>query len=99
MSSGIVIRNEAAADAGSINEMTVAAFKTLAISNPAEQLIIEALRDAKALTGSFVAEVSGRVIRYIAFSPVTISNGAEDWYGLGPVSVLPETSGWASARP
>ncbi len=27
---------------------------------------------------------------HIAFSPVTISDGSHDWYGIGPVSVLPE---------
>ena len=30
---------------------------------------------------------------HIAFSPVTISDGAADWYGLGPVAVLPEMQG------
>ena len=70
--------------------MTVAAFKALEISNHTEQFIIEALRAAKALTVSLVAEVNGRVIGHIAFSPVTISDGTRNWYGLGPVSVLPE---------
>ena len=27
---------------------------------------------------------------HIAFSPVAISDGIKNWYGLGPVSVLPE---------
>ncbi len=27
---------------------------------------------------------------HIAFSPVTISDGSPNWYGLGPISVLPE---------
>lgn len=27
---------------------------------------------------------------HIAFALVTISDGSPDWYGLGPVSVLPE---------
>ena len=39
---------------------------------------------------SLVAEMDGRVIGHIAFSPVTISDGTRNWYGLGPVSVLPE---------
>jgi putative acetyltransferase len=30
------------------------------------------------------------VLGHIAFSPVTISDGTPDWYGLGPLSVLPE---------
>jgi len=29
------------------------------------------------------------VIGHIVFSPVTLSDGTRDWYGLGPVSVLP----------
>jgi putative acetyltransferase len=68
----------------------VAAFKTLDISNHTEQFIIGALRAAEALTVSLVAELDGRVIGHIAFSPVTISDGTQNWYGLGPVSVLPE---------
>jgi putative acetyltransferase len=77
-------------DASTITEVTITAFKTLAISNHTEQFIIEALRAADALTVSLVAEVNGRVIGHIAFSPVTISDGTPNWYGLGPVSVLPE---------
>jgi putative acetyltransferase len=86
----VSIRSETSADVSAIAEVTVAAFKTLAISNHTEQFIIAALRDAKALTVSLVAEVDGRVVGHIAFSPVTISDGSPKWYGLGPVSVLPE---------
>jgi putative acetyltransferase len=89
MNSKIVIRSESDADVSAIAEVTVAAFKTLEISNHTEQFIIEALRAAKALTVSLVAEVDGRVIGHIAFSPVTISDGTRNWYGLGPVSVSP----------
>jgi len=90
MNSKIVIRNETDADVDAITEVTIAAFKTLEISNHTEQFIIEALRAAEALTVSLVAELNGRVIAHIAFSPVTISDGTLNWYGLGPVSVLPE---------
>jgi putative acetyltransferase len=90
MNPKIVIRNEMDDDVSTITEVTIAAFKTLAISNHTEQFIIEALRAADALTVSLVAEVNGRVIGHIAFSPVTISDGTPNWYGLGPVSVLPE---------
>jgi putative acetyltransferase len=90
MNPQIVIRDETNADVGMIAEVTIAAFKTLEISNHTEQFIIEALRAAKALTVSLVAEVDGRVVGHIAFSPVIISDGTRNWYGLGPVSVLPE---------
>ncbi len=85
----IVIRAETTADIDAISEVTRAAFKTLEISSHTEQFIIAALRSAKALTLSLVAEVDGLVVGHIAFSPVTISDGARNWYGLGPVSVLP----------
>jgi putative acetyltransferase len=90
MTDKVLIRRETDADVSAITEVTVAAFKTLAISNHTEQFIITALRAAKALTVSLVAEVDGRVVGHIAFSPVTISDGSPNWYGLGPVSVLPE---------
>ncbi len=86
----VLIRNETSADVGAIAEVTVAAFKTLAISSHTEQFIIAALRAAQALTVSLVAEVDGRVVGQIAFSPVTMSDGSPGWYGLGPVSVLPD---------
>uniref|UniRef100_Q3AT06 Acetyltransferase, GNAT family n=1 Tax=Chlorobium chlorochromatii (strain CaD3) TaxID=340177 RepID=Q3AT06_CHLCH len=89
MNPKIVIRNEANADIRAISEVTAAAFQTLEISNHTEQFIIEALRATKALTVSLVAEIDGLVIGHIAFSPVTISDGTRNWYGLGPVSVLP----------
>ena len=85
-----MIKSETPADIAAITAVTVAAFKTLEISNHTEQFIIAALRAAKALTISLVAEVDGRVIGHIAFSPLTISDGTLNWYGLGPVSVLPE---------
>ena len=37
-----------------------------------------------------VAEVDGHVVGHIAFSPVTMSDGTNDWYGLGSVSVHPD---------
>ena len=89
MTDEVLIRSETSADLSAIAEVTVAAFKTLAISNHTEQFIIAALRAAKALTVSLVAEADGRVVGHIAFSPMTISDGSPNWYGLGPVSVLP----------
>jgi putative acetyltransferase len=86
----VVIRDETNADIGVITQVTVAAFATMEISGHTEQFIIEALRSAGALTLSLVAELDGRVVGHIAFSPVAISDGTKDWYGLGPVSVLPE---------
>lgn len=90
MNPNITIRDETDADVNAITDVTVAAFETLKISGHTEQFVIAALRAAGALTLSLVAELDGRVIGHIAFSPVTLSDGTPDWYGLGPVSVLPE---------
>ncbi|HZM36231.1 MAG TPA: N-acetyltransferase [Burkholderiales bacterium] len=84
------IRNETSADIAAIGEVTVAAFRPLEISEHTEQFIVEALRAAGALAVSLVAEVDGRVVSHAAFSPVAISDGTTGWYGLGPVSVLPQ---------
>jgi len=90
MNSKVVIRDETPEDVDAISEVTIAAFNTLEISNHTEQFVIDALRLAGALTISLVAEMDGRVIGHIAYSPVTMSDSTPDWYGLGPVSVLPE---------
>lgn len=86
----MIIRNETNADIAAVNDVTIAAFKNHPISEQTEQFIVSALRNTQALCLSLVAEVDGRVAGHIAFSPVTISDGTPDWYGIGPVSVLPE---------
>ena len=44
-----------------------------------------------------MAEEHGQVIGHVALSPVTITNDhghkAKGWYGLGPISVLPQRQG------
>jgi len=86
----MIIRKETTADHKAINQVTITAFKTLPVSNQTEQFVIQALRAAGALTVSLVAELDGRVVGHVAFSPVSMSDGSQGWYGLGPVSVLPE---------
>jgi len=58
----MIIRNETALDIEAIIEVTIAAFRTLPISNHTEQFIINALRAADALTISLVAETEGRIV-------------------------------------
>jgi len=86
----MIIRKEEKSDIEVIFEITKAAFADHPYSNHTEQFIVNALRAADALSVSLVAEVDGKVIGHVAFSPVNISDGSPDWYGLGPVSVLPE---------
>jgi putative acetyltransferase len=86
----MIIRNELESDFEAISAVIKAAFENHPHSNHTEQFIVNALRAANALTVSMVAEVGGKVVGHIAFSAVTISDGSQNWYGLGPVSVLPE---------
>lgn len=90
MDMNIVIRNEIKSDIKAISEITKAAFENHSHSNQTEEFIVNALRDANALTISLVAVAGNKVVGHIAFSPVTVSDGSPGWYGLGPISVLPE---------
>lgn len=86
----VIIRKELASDVEAISEITRTAFENCPHGDHTEQFIIDAFRAANALTVSPVAGISGKMVGHIAFSPVTVSGGNHDWYGLGPVSVSPE---------
>ena len=86
----VTIRTEAAGDEGTIFALTEAAFKDMPFSDGDEQQLVSRLRADGDLALSLVAEDGARIVGHIAFSPVTIADGASDWYGLGPVSVWPE---------
>jgi putative acetyltransferase len=83
------IRPEAPDDAAAIEAVTAAAFLRAPHTSHTEQFIVAALRAVGALSVSLVAEVDSAVIGCVAVSPVTISDGAVGWFGLGPISVLP----------
>ncbi|MEJ2541309.1 MAG: N-acetyltransferase [Gemmatimonadota bacterium] len=86
----LIIRDETSDDIDAITDITISAFENMEISQQTEYFIISALRKAAALSLSIVAESDGLVVGHIAFSPVSISDGTEAWYGLGPVSVRPD---------
>jgi putative acetyltransferase len=89
MEISVIIRNETESDFKAISDVTEAAFENVPVSNQTEHFIINALRASGALTVSLVAEIDGQVVGHLAISPVTISDGSRNWYGLGPLSVLP----------
>lgn len=84
------IRYEQTQDAAEISQLITAAFKSAQFSNHNEQDIVDALRQHNALTVGLVALNQGKLVGFVAMSPVKISDGTQDWYGLGPVAVLPE---------
>ena len=86
----MIIRKEQASDIDAIDEITIAAFANHPYSQNTEQFIVKALRKAKALTVSLVAELDGQVVGHVAFSPATIDGQSCGWYGVGPVSVRPD---------
>ena len=84
------IKQERPEDAVAIRVLTNAAFKDMPHSDQTEAKIVDALRDAGALTLSLVASQDGEIIGHAAFSPVQINGRSCGWYGLGPVSVRPD---------
>jgi putative acetyltransferase len=84
------IRPETEADYAPIRRIHIAAFADHPYSKQTEHLIVEALRAAKALSISLVAEVKGNVVGHAAFSPAMLDEQDCGWFILGPVGVLPE---------
>jgi putative acetyltransferase len=89
----VEIRPERPADEDAIHAVTEAAFLTAPHTSHAEQFIVRELRRTDALALSLVATLDGRVVGHVALSPVTIDGAEQGWFGLGPVSVVPECQG------
>lgn len=88
-----IIRAETPADIDGIHALTAAAFATVEHSNHTEQFIVDALRARGELAVSLLAVDNGLLLGHVAVSPVTVSDGSNGWYGLGPISVLPARQG------
>jgi len=89
-SMNIRIRKETSADVPAIDAVTISAFLNAPHTSHTEQFIVGALRKAGSLSVSLVADVDGSVVGHVAVSSVSISDGESGWFGLGPVSVVPE---------
>ena len=85
----IHIRSEQAADTARITKVTELAFREAAHTCGREHAIVEGLRAAGALALSLVAVSELGIVGHVAASPVTVSEAAGDWFGIGPISVLP----------
>ncbi|HTO30977.1 MAG TPA: N-acetyltransferase [Pararhizobium sp.] len=86
----MIIRPETAGDIIPIRALTTIAFAGMPYSDGTEAAIIDRLRADGALVISLVAEIDDVVVGHVAFSPVEVADGADDWFGLGPVSVDPD---------
>jgi putative acetyltransferase len=89
----VEIRLERPGDGDAIHAVTEAAFLSAPHTSHAEQFIVRELRRTDALAVSLVAELDGRVVGHVALSPVKIDGAERGWFGLGPVSVVPECQG------
>jgi len=89
----LTIRNETHDDAGAIRAVVTAAFKDIEHSSQTEAAIVDALREAGAMTVSLVAFDATELVGHVAFSPVTVDGREVGWYGLGPVAVRPDRQG------
>lgn len=86
----ITVRPEVPSDIGDIEALTVAAFLNAPHTSHTEHLIVNALRGSGNLMISLIAEVDGKIVGHLAVSPISISDGSQGWYGLGPISVMPD---------
>lgn len=86
----ISIRPEMHGDVADIAAITAAAFAGHPRSDGSEPGIIERLRRAGVLTVSLVAVHENNIVGHVAVSPVDLSPRHSGWFGLGPISVLPE---------
>ncbi|MGV3720322.1 MAG: GNAT family N-acetyltransferase [Actinomycetota bacterium] len=87
---GIEVRAGRAEDRGEIYGIHAAAFPS-----EMEARLVEALLDAGRGVVSLAAEVDGRLVGHVLFSPVTVERNEEASRGVGlaPVAVRPERQG------
>ena len=79
------VRAERPDDRAAVRSINLSAFDTAAEAN-----LVDALRDQARPVISLVAEMDGRVIGHIMFSPVTMDGHPElRLMGLGPMAVSP----------
>lgn len=89
----LAIRPESVGDHAAIHKLTEMAFREAVHSSHTEQHIVDALRERGELSISLVAEDAGQLIGHVAISPISVQDGSQGWFGLGPISVLPEQQG------
>ena len=87
------IRPERAGDEAAIHGVVAAAFDGHPHSDGSEPGIVDALRADGDLAISLVAEEGGAIVGHVAFSPVSVSDGSQGWFGLGPAAVDPARQG------
>ena len=88
----VTIREEQPSDIAPIREVVTRAFGESELGHHGEAQAVDRLREACPEATSLVAELSGKVVGHILFTPVVIEGGgrALRGSGLAPMAVLPE---------
>lgn len=89
----VIIRPERADDRHAIHDITRRAFAPMPYSDGTEHILIDRFRDAGVLALSLVAELNGRVIGQVSFTPASSADGSGGRFALGPVAVEPDMQG------
>ncbi len=84
------IREEQQRDVAAIHDLLENAFADHDHSDGIEQDLVEQLRRDRTPMLALVAVEDDAVVGHITFSPVTITDGSNGWFGLGPLAVLAE---------
>lgn len=88
-----LVRDERPGESPAVAALIEAAFRDAPHRDGNESSIPECLREAGELTLSLVAVTGPTPIGHVAFSPVSITDRATGWYGLGPIAVRPDFQG------
>lgn len=88
----VTIRPEEPADAKSVHDLTARAFAASDLGHNGEAPLVDRLRAACPDAISRVAEIDGRVVGHILFTPAVIKSPPGDLAGMGlaPMSVDPD---------
>lgn len=87
----VFIREETSSDIDEIFQLTQAAFEDAPHTSRMEGHIVNALRRRGQLALSMVAVRDRQIVGHVAYSPLKLSSGTAGWFGIGPVSVRPDS--------
>ena len=89
----MIIRKEQREDISAITSVIDIAFTNHLHSTNNESAIVNKLRENQKLTLSLVATENNEIIGHVGFSRIFINSCDYDWFGLAPLSVLPNYQG------
>ncbi len=89
----MIIRKETREDISAISSVIDIAFTNHPHGTNNESAIVNKLRDSHKLTLSLVASENGAIVGHVGFSRIFVDSCDYDWFGLAPLSVLPNYQG------